>query len=499
MTANPNPVSNIWRVLLLAFVLRVLLPISGYFYTHDESIIYGGDAAQYIVPARQLITHRRFFSDGSPAARVWNDPVAPEPDIIRTPGYPLLLTVGLLLGHLVPTTVALQILLSCLTVYMVYRLGNLIFEDEKVAVTAALLYAIAPLAVLFSSLLSTEALFTAVSTAGVYYLVKYLKRQSLKDLLFSASILAASVYVRPVGYFLPLMIVAVLILWMPFSHGQKIRVVLTHLGLFMVVFFGITSLWRARNKMVSGYSGFSSVFSDDMYCNTAASVLAASWHVSYVAVQNRLGCYDLGIYFRDHPQQRKEAVGTIIKYERDHAMLIFLHNPIIFARTYLAGVIRTVFDPGSTEFVRFFDFYPKEGGLLETAVDGGTIKALAALFANRPLACVTILLLIMHLLYISSACLSLFKLRQLDQAIVILVIIMSYYLVLPGGPSAWGRYRHPAMPFMCELAGYGLCGAWRERKAPHSVECHSYNQRRNSSPSLKKEASGSLVSELGSR
>jgi hypothetical protein len=91
--------SKIWYVLALGLFLRVLLPASAYVYTRDAEIFYGGDSVQYIVSARQLVTHHRFYSDGSEQARVWNWPVAPAPEILRTPGYPLLLAASLLTGH----------------------------------------------------------------------------------------------------------------------------------------------------------------------------------------------------------------------------------------------------------------------------------------------------------------------------------------------------------------------------------------------------------------
>src|ERR1700719_117759 len=139
---------NIRFVLGLALFLRALFPVSGYLYTRDATIFYTPDTASYIVPARELVTHHRFFSDGAP-------------ELIRTPGYPLLLTAGLLLGRLELATIVLQILLNCLTVYMVYRTAGLLFESERIALIAASLYAIDPLSILFSSLLSTETLFTA--------------------------------------------------------------------------------------------------------------------------------------------------------------------------------------------------------------------------------------------------------------------------------------------------------------------------------------------------
>src|ERR1700719_2407096 len=52
---------NIWFVLGLALCLRTLLPISGYLYTRDATIFYTPDTASYIVPARELIVHHRFF------------------------------------------------------------------------------------------------------------------------------------------------------------------------------------------------------------------------------------------------------------------------------------------------------------------------------------------------------------------------------------------------------------------------------------------------------
>src|ERR1700719_4873387 len=123
---------KIWWVLGLALLLRTLFPILEYFYTRDATIVYTPDTVSYIVPARELIAHHRFFSDGAP-------------EVIRTPGYPLLLTAGLLLDRLELATITLQVLISCFTVFMVYQTACLLFEREDIAIIAAVLYAIDPL------------------------------------------------------------------------------------------------------------------------------------------------------------------------------------------------------------------------------------------------------------------------------------------------------------------------------------------------------------------
>ena len=207
---------------------------------------------------------------------------------------------------------------------------------------------------------------------GVYYLVKYLKqRQSITELLLSAGALAASVYVRPAGYFLPFLIALGLAVWALVSAQKNKLRLLTHQIAFLGVSFTLTGLWRIRNRIVMGFSGFSSVFSEDIYCNTAASVLAAKQHLPDREMQDCMGCYDLRVYLRTHPEQKNQPVAQLFERERSDALRILFRNPLTFSRIYLAGVIRGVFDPGSTEFVRFYDLYPKQNDLLETAVDNG--------------------------------------------------------------------------------------------------------------------------------
>jgi 4-amino-4-deoxy-L-arabinose transferase-like glycosyltransferase len=443
-------------ILGLALSLRSIFPILGYSYTRDATIFYTPDTASYILPARELIAYGRFFSDGSPQAAVWNTPVQPAPDTVRTPGYPLLLTAGLLLRRPEIVTIVLQILLSCFTVYMVYGTAFLLFESKRTALVAAALYAIEPLSILFSSLLAPETLFTAILAVAVYYLVRYLRRQSMVDLLISGCALAASVYVRPAGYFLPLVIATVLAAWALGTAQQNKPRLTANLNAFLIVSVGLTGLWQVRNYVAIGYSGFSSVFSEDLYCCSAASVLAAQQHLPYTEMQDRLGCYNLGVYFQEHPEQKNWPVAQRFDYMNRAATRILLGSPLTYAWIYFEGVVRGAFDPGSTEFLRFFDLYPKDGGLLEIAVDKGIVKTLEALLLNPLLASSTVVLLALQFMYLSGALVAVSRRPIRDPGILAALFIMVYYLVIPGGPAVWGRFRHPAMPIICVLAADGL-------------------------------------------
>jgi Gpi18-like mannosyltransferase len=64
----------------------------------------------------------------------------------------LLVIPGLLLDRLELVTILLQVVLSCFTVYMVYRTAKLLFKHQRVAIIAAVLYAIEPLSIMYTRL-----------------------------------------------------------------------------------------------------------------------------------------------------------------------------------------------------------------------------------------------------------------------------------------------------------------------------------------------------------
>jgi hypothetical protein len=66
---------------------------------HGFSGFHFRDTIEYLAPARELLSYGTFTVDK----------IA---DIIRTPGYPLLLTIGLCVGKVEIVTILLQILLS---------------------------------------------------------------------------------------------------------------------------------------------------------------------------------------------------------------------------------------------------------------------------------------------------------------------------------------------------------------------------------------------------
>jgi len=441
---------SIYHILGLALLLRSLVPTLAYLYTGNVATFYAPDTESYVMPARELIANHRYFAYG-------------VPEIIRTPGYPLLLIPGLLLNHLVLTTVMVQIVASCFTVYMVYRTAQLLFDCETIAITAATLYSIEPLSIVYTGVIITETLFTALVMLWLYFLLRYLNRPTPGDLLLSALFLTASVYVRPISYFLPEVIGLGLLAWIALSSQEGKRRLVGHVTAFLVVSLALTAVWQVRNGAETGFFGFSAIAPIEMYFNKGVSVLAAEHHVPFYEMQRRLGYLNSDVYLADHPEQKTWALAKRLRYMNREGEKIVLSAPLTYALIHCEGVGRMMFDPGATDFLKFFGLYPKAGGLLGKLVDVGLVGTVRLILAEQPLLFwSSIVLGPLQLLFLLPASMVFLSGRLIlrPQTIAALLTI-TYYVGIAGGPSAVCRYRHPAMPIIAVLSGYGLCVMWR--------------------------------------
>ena len=437
------PRVGIWQVLTLGLVLRLLVPILYYIHGHDIRSFYEPDTLTYVVPAQEMLVHHRFSANGAP-------------EIKRTPGYPLLLTIGLSLGRMEIVTICLQILLSCFTIYMVYLTTWLLLKNERMCIFAAVLYAIEPLSIMYASQLLTETLFAALVMIWLYFLLKYLGKQAFRDLSASALALAASVYVRPVAYFLPVMLAGGLAAWAVVNGHKNKKRLLTQIAAFTVLSIGLTVVWRVRNWVETGYSGFSGISSINMYFYLAASVLAAQQHVPLVTMQRRLGYLDDRTYLERHPEQKNWPIAQRLDYMECEGRRILLNNLSTYIPIYLAGVGRVVFAPGATEFLKIFGLDPNSGAPSRKNVRS---TGLSVSIKERPrILWSSVLLLPLELLYPLLGCMVLSSRRLMrEPAAIAVMLTVAYYVILAGGPLGCSRYRHPVMPIICVLSTCGLC------------------------------------------
>jgi 4-amino-4-deoxy-L-arabinose transferase-like glycosyltransferase len=432
----------------LAAVLRILFALVGYLHAGgDVHVFYQWDTKTYLAPARELVAHLRFFGDEGP-------------ELQRTPGYPLLLAAGLLVGRL-EFVIVLQLLLALFTMFMVYRIAQLLLDDEPTAILAATLYAVEPLSIFYVSQLLSEILFMSLVVVWLYFLLKYMKRQSSLDLVIAGLALAASIYVRPVGYYLPVIIASGLA-WLAMIGGPQMRRRrIAQLALFVVVAMTPVILWQVRNQLETGFNGFSAISSVSMYQYLGASILAGEQHKPLQEIKNQLGD-DAGpvSYLDRHPEQRTWTPAQRYRYMMSTGEGIVFAHPFTYARIHLAGLAMVLFSSGVNPILEFFRIYPGAGRV--QLADWGMAAEARFMLANPTVFLSNAILLPIEAMYLLGAAAALASRRLMRKpAVIAIILACAYYLIIAGGPAGLSRFRVPIMPIMCVLAAYGLrriCG-----------------------------------------
>lgn len=423
--------------------------------------LHDPDTNSYILPAQELWRHGAFAVQG-------------RPEIVRTPGYPCLLALGVAVGRLEPMAVGLQIGLASLTTLLTGLLAALLIGPVEppptagrphtgpkeliptsAALAASLLLALEPLSVLYSVKLTSETLFTATHTLSLVLLANYLRRPRLTPLLLASAALSAAVYVRPIAYFLPLVGAAAILL----AHGKAQAAKGVRHAAILAVFCGsLVGLWQVRNWHSAGFVRFSAIGDVTRYYYTAAAIWAKQHGESYYDVQDRWGYHNQELHLAQHPEQRLWSDAQRLAWMRGRSAELICRYPLIAARLHVRGMGLMLTEPSSVEWLRIFGRYPREGRLLGRMFDDGVAATLSDLRREQPLVfwnCAAGVLLLATLYALAVA--GWLRLPNTRDPVLALVLLqVTYFLIASGGPQAVGRFRHPIMPHVCALAGIGL-------------------------------------------
>jgi 4-amino-4-deoxy-L-arabinose transferase-like glycosyltransferase len=413
-----EPKRALAAVIALVILVRLGLALTAISYSGDPSRFSSPDTSSYLAPVESMM-HGAFRTDG-------------EPEIRRTPGYPLLLVPGVFLGHVETVTIGLQLLLSAATARMVYALAILLFDSRRIGLLAALLYALEPLSVVLSVKLLSETLFTFLFFLGLYALFLYFRDSGWGPLLGSGVALAAATYVRPIAYFLPVVLIPFLLL------GREWRVTRRRVAgalIFLAVYGAIVGAWQVRNQVVAGYPRFSGTEEIALWLY-AIAMGAEEDGTDFLTRNAEMGGGPVG-YWKLHPEQMEWTQKDRLAHLREQAMSRLAGHPFRYLKVHLRGSAATLFAPGARRLMELFVAEPRLG----TAAWQLLTIGLGALLL------VTYLLSVLGLAALAR--------RGVFPALLLLVIA-GYFALLSGGPNGTGRYRQPLMPLFCILAAAGL-------------------------------------------
>jgi len=402
-----------------AVALRVVLALVAW-RSHGTTAFLAVDSATYLAPAMSIATHGAFENANGQA------------ELFRTPGYPLLLAFGLIAGHPLLVPLATQVLLSALLVALTYALARELF-DERAARLCAWIAAIEPTMLLWSVKLMPETLFTCALVAFVYAAIRALATRDARWTLASALALCAAIYVKPIAY--PLAFVVVL---------AALFVTARHALVFLAMCMLLLAPWHVRNYARARYAGFTTLMDHAVYLSAGGSVAARQQHESFVAMRQRMLA----------DAARIDGPARYATMRRDGLALVRT-DPFGYARTHVAGMLRTLFDPGAVEYARLFGAYPENGGALAGIVDRGLARGALAFARARPAlfaAALALALLLAPLVLLPLLGIA----RDRRVPLVFVALVVAYLVVASGGVPGSSRFRAPMVPLLALLSGAAL-------------------------------------------
>lgn len=321
---------------MAAGVLARLLVLAGAWVRRGRAAFLVPDSWTYLAPADSFVRGAGFLD------------LHGLPELFRTPAYPLLLAGGAAFEHPLRFALAAQVAMSAGIVALTFLLARRVLHDERLAVICAFAVALEPTLMAWSLKIMPETFLTLSLVAFAYAAVRAIDEPQPRWIVTAAAALCLAAYVKPIAY--PLAIFFCLVLLMRWRTA----------AIFIPACVLLLAPWHVRNARF-GHAGFSTLFARAAYISAGGSIVAARERRPFEDVRRDLVA-------------RVDARAPA-SYGREGVALIASH-PMAYAKTHVKGMLRTMFDPGAAEYLRFFDLY-REGGQAKLASGGLTATARA--------------------------------------------------------------------------------------------------------------------------
>jgi 4-amino-4-deoxy-L-arabinose transferase-like glycosyltransferase len=422
--------------LLLSVVSKLVLSVLLIIY-NPNGVFESSDSVEYHQLALNLLQHGEFS----------RSPQAPyEPEIIRTPAYPLLLAGLYGIFGIQPTIIVFaQIALSVATIFIGFRIATLLFH-EKAGLLTALLLATDPVSAYYTQVLLTETVFTTTVSLCLLLSLHALAEPSRWQWSAGASIcLALSTYIRPTSYYLGFILPFIFFLMVRPAIGWRhaAKPALAFFSLYIVLIGG----WQLHNYLHTGSIEFSQTKNQYLFIAKAAAIVAARDKLSLEDAQQRLAAE----HFQSIPPDlHTSSQARLFESQGKYAITIIVEHPALFLWTSLRGMVASLFGPSNLSHLFGLDNVALRSSLLRGDFSGFSPShwTMAFGFWAYGIAYLIILYLGVLLLFVRGGFYS--------QGMALLIFIVLYVLVLSSGPEAYSRFRLPIMPALCVMAAAGL-------------------------------------------
>jgi len=383
------------------------------------------DSSSYLRPTRALLYDHAF------SVR----PGLNRPEFFRTPGYPLFLTgIFAIFSENLLAVCIIQAILSAGTVALIYLIGVRLWSATA-GWLAAVLVLLEPLQLIYTATILTECLhaflLSAMALIGLFIFME--RRSQIRHSLALGNTLAFAILVRPGTYYLPVVILMLLLVhfWNKRKGWKSVLFpVLAFLGPLLLLVGG----WKVRNHYAVDSWRLTSVDSYSIYMVRAAGVVAdiegISFHKAHVMLQQKLGA-----------KAKNESEGAYYERMRAEGLRIIRKHPEKIIPMTIQGMGQFL---GGVPYI-----------LSWLRVDKNAFTVAAARAA-------------LWIFYFCVIVGGITSLRMGHGLAHIFLISIPLYVALISSPSpqCFVRYRAPVTPILCLYAAAGLMylfSTWKQR------------------------------------
>ncbi|MBM3251498.1 MAG: glycosyltransferase family 39 protein, partial [Candidatus Omnitrophica bacterium] len=161
------------------------------------------------------------------------------PEIVCTPGYPFFLSIVYkAFGHSYASVKFFQILLSLISMIIIYLLAKSIFS-QKIAIIALSISAFYPPFLSYNALILTESLFTFFLVFYIYLLSIVMQKNSWKITFLTGAVGGCAIFIKE--EFILLILGILLLAFLYFKEKFK------HVLIIVLISLGVLAPWLVRN------------------------------------------------------------------------------------------------------------------------------------------------------------------------------------------------------------------------------------------------------------
>ncbi len=419
-----------FNILFVAFLVS-RLAIGIWALQNPEERMFNGDSGLYEQYALSMLETGEYLAPGYGSADT--DPWA---DMIRPPGYPLIIAavygvlgtgfwgkVGLLLlnlgGAVALWVGVMRIARRGAPIILLFDLGLLLFSKEM----------------LTEMIFSPMIVWMVVWIVGAGALAGRITDAPVS--MRPATILGLATLLKPITFYLPWVMIPVL---------RYLGWDWKRIAGFTLIAAAIPFLWQARNYATHGTFAYTSIAAENLMTGHATFVLSAVEGYSHSQSIDTVRARYLRI------ADPSDGFTQISEKKTQIAKEILYQHSIVYGIQIAKGMVFTLLDPGREVWERTFGKLDESGpGITETIARDGVWKAGWRIASDYPFLILYVVFLIVVYAYSVKGFIRLW--HEDRKLFVVLVVLITYFLVL-GGPIGYARFRLYILPLMVASARY---------------------------------------------